>query len=214
MQSMENLTRADIAPHTVRVLRAGKGVQSSVYLVEKNGARAAVKDYSAVRGAFRILAPWLLAREAKAMRALQGVAGIPRFYGRPDRFSLAMEYIEGTPLDTFHKGELAPEVFIEAQKTIDAMHERGVAHGDLKRRSNLLLTPTGEIYLIDFAASLVTGKFSPIKNWLQTQVALVDDKSVPRTKKFVAPELLTDDDRLKLETPTALEKWARKLLNR
>ena len=94
------------------------------------------------------------------------------------------------------------------------MHARGVAHGDLKRRSNLLLTPDGKIYLIDFAASLVSAPFSPLKNWLQKQLALVDDKSLPRLKKFVAPELLTDDDRSKLETPTALERWARKLLNR
>lgn len=212
--SVPHLTRAEIQPRTVKVLRAGKGVQSSVYLVEKDGAVAAVKDYAKVRGFFRLVAPWLLSREAKALHALEGVEGIPRFHGRPDRFSLAMEFIEGTPLDTFHKGELAPEVFVAAQKTIDAMHARGVAHGDLKRRSNLLLAPDGRIYLIDFAASFVAGRFSPLKNWLQREVALVDDKSVPRTKKFVAPELLTPEDMAKLETPTSLERWARRLLNR
>src|SRR5438552_2471876 len=95
------IARAEIEPCTVKVLRAGKGVQSSVYLVEKNGAVAAVKDYSRVRGYFRVIAPWLLAREAKALRALEEVDGVPRLFGRPDRFSLAMEFIEGTPLDTF-----------------------------------------------------------------------------------------------------------------
>jgi len=49
---------------------------------------------------------------------------------------------------------------------------------------------------------------------LQREAARVDDKSVPRLKKFVAPELLTADDRHKLENPTGLERWARRLLNR
>ena len=214
MNRIQTLRRADIAPHTIRVLRAGKGTQSSVYLVEIDGARAAVKDLSAVRGPFRVLAPWLLAREAKALRALQGVAGIPKFYNRPDRFSLAMEYIEGTPLDTFRTGELAPEVFPRIEQTIDAMHARGVSHGDLKRRSNLLLTPDGEIYLIDFAASLAPARWNLLGRWLQQQLALVDDKSVPRLKRFVAPELLSPEDIAKLENPTGLERLARKLLNR
>jgi hypothetical protein len=51
-------------------------------------------------------------------------------------------------------------------------------------------------------------------NSLQRQMAAIDDKSVPRLKKFVAPELLTAEDKAKLEHPTFLEKMARRLLNR
>lgn len=210
------LKRRDIEPHTVRVIHSGRGIQSSVYLVEVDGQRAAVKDYSKAKPWFKTLvAPFLLRREYKALKALEGVPGVPRAYGRPDRYSLAMEYIEGTPLDTFHKGELAPEVFPRVQAAIDAIHARGVSHCDLKRRSNLLLTREGEIYLIDFAAAIVGNRpLRPFTNWLQKEAAQVDDKSMPRLKKFVAPELLTEDDRRKLDNPTSLEKWARKLLNR
>jgi len=45
-------------------------------------------------------------------------------------------------------------------------------------------------------------------------MAAIDDKSVPRLKKFTAPELLTEEDKAKLEHPTFLEKMARRLLNR
>lgn len=208
------MTRRDL--QNVRTIHAGRGFQSSVFALDWNGTRAAVKDFSRTPPIFRFfVAPLLVRREVAALKALDGTPGVPRFLGQIDRMAFALEFIEGTPLDRFAKGELAPEVFPKVQAAIDAMHERGVSHCDLKRRSNLLLTPDGEVFLIDFAAAVIGNRpFHPFANWLQKQMALVDDKSVPRLKKFVAPELLTSEDKWKLENPTGLEKWARKLLNR
>lgn len=210
------ITRADLAAPDVSVVHRGRGFQSSVFLLERDGKRIAVKDFADTPRAFRaFVAPFLARREAKALRHLDGAPGVPRFYGRVDALAFAMEYIEGTPLDRFSVGELAPEVFPRVQSAIDAIHARGVSHGDLKRRSNLLLTPDGEIYLIDFAAATIGGnRFRPFANWLQKQMAQIDDKSMPRLKKFVAPELLTPQDISRLENPTALEKFARKILKR
>jgi serine/threonine protein kinase len=210
------LRRRDLPAITTRVIHQGRGYGSTVSLIEKNGQRAAVKDFNDAPGLFRVLvAPYLLSREVRALKRLRGATGVPQLFGRIDRYAIITEYIEGTPLDRFSTGELAPEVFPRVQQVIDGIHARGVAHGDLKRRSNLLLTPDGEIYLVDFAAATIGKKpLRPLNNWLQKQMALVDDKSVPRLKKFVAPELLTPQDRNKLENPTGLEKWARKLLNR
>lgn len=215
-RALKTLKRRDIKRATRRVIHAGWGYQSSVFEVEWHGCRAAVKDFSATPRLFRRLAaPFLVARETAALKRLDGLSCVPAFYARIDRTSFAMELVEGTPLDTFARGELAPEVFPRVQAAIDAIHERGVSHCDLKRRSNLLLTPQSDIVLIDFAAALIgrrAGRF--FINWLQRQAALVDDKSVPRLKKFVAPELLSAEDRRKLQVPTGLEKWARRLLNR
>jgi predicted Ser/Thr protein kinase len=210
------LRRRDLSALVTRVIHQGRGYGSTVSLIEKDGQRAAVKDFVNAPRAFRVLvAPYLLSREVRALKRLQGAPGVPRLYGRIDRHAIITEYIEGTPLDHYSTGELAPEVFPRVQQVIDGIHERGVSHGDLKRRSNLLLTPQGEIYLVDFAAATVGRRpLRPFTNWLQKQMALVDDKSVPRLKKFVAPELLTLDDIAKLENPTTLERWARKLLNR
>ncbi len=214
--ALNRLRRRDLQRATRRVIHAGRGFQSSVYEIEYNGCRAAVKDFSQTPIWFRrLIAPLLVSREVAALKRLDGLSCVPAFYACPDRLSFAMELIEGTPLDTFSLGELAPEVFARVQAAIDAIHGRGVSHGDLKRRSNLLLTPRGDIVLIDFAAAIVgarRGRF--LLNWLQRESAQVDDKSVPRLKKFVAPELLTEEDKHKLDTPTKLEKWARKLLNR
>ncbi len=176
------LRRRDLPAITTRVIHQGRGYGSTVCLVEKDGQRAAVKDFNASPGLFRVfVAPYLLSREVRALKRLHGVDGVPQLLGRIDRYAIVTEYIEGTPLDHFSTGELAAEVFPRVQQVIDGIHARGVSHGDLKRRSNLLLTPDGEIYLVDFAAATVGQKpLHPFTNWLQKQMALVDDKSVPR----------------------------------
>lgn len=207
------ITRRNLQAKTIRVIHQGKGFQSSVYLVDWNGTPAAVKDFSLTPPLFRFfVAPLLAGREAKALRHLNGTPGIPRFLGKVDRLAFALEYVEGRPISGVRKGEMPEEVFPRIAAVIEAMHQRGVAHGDLKRRSNLLLTPDNQVFIIDFAAAII-GK-GPLSKKLMGAVAQVDDKSLPRLKKFVAPELLTEEDHWKLENPTKLEKWARKLLGR
>lgn len=200
----------------IRVIHRGKGFQSSVYLVEIEGQRAAVKDFSDTPGAFRRwVAPWLVAREIRALKALDGTPGVPQLFGRLGRRAFAMEFIEGRPIADFEPGELSPRVLENVRKVIDAIHARGVAHGDLKRRSNLLVTPDERVVLIDFAAAIVGGRrFNAPANWLQKRMAEIDDKALAKIKKFSAPDQMTDADWHQLNTPTALEKWARKWLRR
>jgi len=207
------MNRKQFQQHILRPIHVGKGFQSSVYVVKYKGEEVAVKDFAATPKWFRrFVAPFLVAREVRALQYLSGTPGVPRFVARVDRFAFAMQYIEGTPLSTLHKGEVAPEVFPRIAQSIEAMHARGVAHGDIKRRSNLLLAPDGQIWIIDFAASVVAR--GPLSTRLMQAVARVDDKSLPRLKKAVAPELLTPEDQWKLDNPTLLEKWAKKWLGR
>jgi predicted Ser/Thr protein kinase len=217
------LQRSDLERFAKRIIHQGSGYQSTVTLLEfpphLPGGEvefAVVKDFSETPPAFRrFIAPLLVRREVRALQFLRGTPGVPHFFCRIGQLAFAMEYIEGTPIATFSKGELPPEVFPRVQQVIDEIHSRGVAHCDLKRRTNLILTPQGTVYLIDFAAALIGNRpFHPVTNWLQRQMVEVDNKSLPRLKKFVAPELLTEEDKRKLENPTVLEKWARKLFNR
>ena len=83
----------------------------------------AVKDFSQTPSAFRRwVAPYLIRRETNVLKHLQGVPGVPRYFGRIDHLAFAMEYIEGTPIANFKQGELAPEVFGKIQHIIDAIH--------------------------------------------------------------------------------------------
>lgn len=216
MSAIFQLRRHDIKEHTIRVIHQGKGLQSSVYLVEVDGQCAAVKDFANTPPKFRrYVAPFLIGREIKALKHLEGTPGVPRFYGRVDRYAFAMEFIEGRPIADFEPGELSLQTLKNVQNSIDAIHERGVSHGDLKRRSNLLVTPDEQVYLIDFAAAVVgkrRGNF--FLNWLQRKMAEIDDKSISKIKKFSAPDQMTEEDWNNLNQKTPLEKWARRLLKR
>jgi predicted Ser/Thr protein kinase len=216
MSSIFQLRRRDLKNHVVRVIHQGKGFQSSVYLVEVDGQCAAVKDFANTPPKFRRwVAPFLIGREIKALKHLDGTPGVPRFYGRVDRYAFAQEYIEGRQIADFAPGELSPQVLENVRHSIDAIHQRGVSHGDLKRRSNLLVTPDEEVYLIDFAAAVVgrrRGNF--FLNWLQHKMAEIDDKSISKIKKFSAPDQMTPADWDNLNQKTPLEKWARRLLKR
>ncbi|HEX8463207.1 MAG TPA: RIO1 family regulatory kinase/ATPase [Abditibacterium sp.] len=207
------VTRRELEAKTIRVIHEGKGFQSSVFLVDWDGKLAAVKDFSRGPKWFRFfVAPFLVRREVKALKHLDGTPGIPRFFDQIDRLAFAIEFIEGRPVSSIHRGEMPPEVFGRMAQVVEAMHARGVAHGDLKRRSNLLLTPQNEVFVIDFAAAIIAR--GPLSTKVMRALAEVDDKSLPRLKKFVAPELLTEEDKWKLENPTKLERWAKKLLGR
>jgi predicted Ser/Thr protein kinase len=207
------MRRKELKSRIIRDIHTGKGLQSSVYLVDWDGQSAAVKDFSRTPRAFRtFIAPILVKREIKALKHLNGTLGIPRFFGQIDRLAFAIEFIEGRPIAGIHKGEMPPEVFPRMAKVVAGMHEAGVAHGDLKRRSNLLLTPENEVVIIDFAAAIVAK--GPISTKLMHAIAEIDDKSLPRLKRFVAPELMTEEDKWKLENPTKIERWVKKLLGR
>jgi len=210
------LSRQNLPQYITRTIHSGRGFQSSVFLVEMNGQRAALKDYSKAPPQFRrFVAPILISREVKALRALQSTPGVPHLYKKIDRLAFAMEFIEGTPVADFKEGALDPQVFPRVQKVIDAIHARGVSHCDLKRRSNLIVTPDQEIYLVDFAAAVVGRK--PLRffnNWFQKKMAEIDNKSLSKIKKFASPDLMTSEDWDKLNNKTFLERLARKLLNR
>ena len=81
MFPISQLRRRDLKKHTIRVIHQGKGLQSSVYLVEIDGHRAAVKDFADTPPKFRrFVAPFLVGREMKALKYLDGTPGVPRFY--------------------------------------------------------------------------------------------------------------------------------------
>ena len=151
------LTRERLANLTRRRLHGGRNATKAVVdVVEVDGRPAVVKDVAARPWPVRwLLGPWQLDREARAYGALAGVRGTPSFLGRIDRQAIALEYVPGPSLASLRPGDL-PEAFFDSLDSIlDAIHARGVAHGDLHRH-DILLGPGGDPCLIDFSTALVT----------------------------------------------------------
>jgi predicted Ser/Thr protein kinase len=93
----------------------------------------------------------MLSREHFVYSRLAGVRGIPRCYGFLDGAHLVLEHIAGPSLRTRTDDLKDRErFFAELLTSIDAMHAAGVAHGDLKRKNNVVVGPGERPYIIDF----------------------------------------------------------------
>ena len=130
--------------------RLGTGYQGAVHLYASPIGDVVVKQPHQGRS----LSPlWrhLLRREAAVYARLVGIAGIPRSYGLLDGRYLLLEHVPG-PSYRGQETRLADRerFFALLLETLRAMHAAGVAHGDLKRKDNVIVGPGERPYLIDF----------------------------------------------------------------
>ena len=107
-----------------------------------------------------------LRHEHAAYRRLDGVEGIPECFGLLDDRYLILEHVPATPYRQAHI-ENREAWFTRLLDIINAMHERGVSHRDLKRKANLLVTHDQQPCVLDFGACFLrkTGR-APINGRL------------------------------------------------
>jgi len=107
----------------------------------------ACRDTAEARWWARAVARRLAAREARALHALAGLGGFPALLGWDGR-RLLRSAIPGLPLREAQPRD--PAYFRAALRLLIRMHRRGIAHNDLAREPNWLVTPAGAPALIDF----------------------------------------------------------------
>lgn len=101
---------------------------------------------------------WLLRREARAYALLAEVQGVPHAPGLLDDKWLVLDYIEGRPLHEVRDSLHNPAGFYQRLHTIIRdCHAAGVAHGDLKRKDNVLVTADEQPWVIDFGTAIMRG---------------------------------------------------------
>lgn len=129
------------------------GYQGDIYTGRVGDENILVKS-----AAGRSIAAWLnrrmLRREYRIYCHLKGVNGIPHCFGFFSGRYLALEHIES---QTLRHGTINDRdaFFAEMLTLIKSVHERDVAHGDLKRKNNILVTHDSHPYLIDFGVSTI-----------------------------------------------------------
>jgi len=107
-----------------------------------------------------------------------------RAWFRVSGIELLMEYVEGRSLEEVEMAKIGPLVIVfhQVASALVHMHRRGIYHGDLKP-SNIMVTKTGRVKLIDFGTAWIKGQ----EKW-----------RVQGTPSYMAPEQGTDrivDDR-------------------
>ena len=148
-------TRALLASERCRLFRKGGPSKADLLLVDAGASRWIVKDFRHKPWWARCFGRLLVAREARAYRALAGIRGVPPFVGRLDAHALAVGHVEAVPL------AFAPERtqdgarrLAELRGIVDAIHRAGVVHCDLRGRDNVLVDRQGHLWIVDFASAI------------------------------------------------------------
>jgi predicted Ser/Thr protein kinase len=143
--------------------KLGSGYQASVQLYRTSAGDVVVKQPHR-GGPFGAVGRSLLRRERAVYARLDGIAGIPRSFGLVGG-GLALEYVAGPSLRE-HEARLGDReaFFAKLLTTIEAMHAAGVAHGDLKRKHNIIVGTGEQPYLIDFGIAVRRSASSALFN--------------------------------------------------
>jgi hypothetical protein len=167
----------------------------TVTRIERPGAWAVERDTRAARWWLRPLARHLARREARALRVLAGIAGIPAFEGHAQGV-LVRSWMEGEPLQRARPRD--PRYFREAFHLLRRVHRRGVAHNDLAKEPNWLVTSAGRPALVDFQLALVSRR----RGRLFRALAHDDIRHLLKHKRSYCPTRLTRREQRILATPS------------
>ena len=131
------------------------GYQGSAYLYAHGDTRLVIK-----KAGGGLLSGWfhrhMLRREARVYQQLAGVDGVPHSPGLLDKTWLVLEFIDGASLKEARRTLENPELFYtRLREVIEACHAVGVAHGDLKRKDNVLVMAGEQPCIIDFGTAVM-----------------------------------------------------------
>ncbi|RYG63212.1 hypothetical protein EON80_21680, partial [bacterium] len=174
---------------------ARNGTKADVYRFEwppESGEYAVFKDMRPRAAWFRLAAGrFFIWREYRALRALEGIVGIPKAIAQPDVDSFVMEWRPGKPIMKWEKDKVSVEILEELGDIIRQAHERGIIHGDL-HRSNILISEDGVLTVIDWATAGVFGKTRlGLKAFTFKEWCALDRRAVAKLKARHAPHSLT-----------------------
>lgn len=139
--------------------------QGTLLLYKKDGTELVVKCAMGSALLYRARLA-TLRREYSAYERLEGLSGIPHCYGMVDGFYLVLEHVQGM---SYRQTEWTDRegFFAAFLDLIMQFHQRGVTHGDLKSKSNIIVTADQRPCVIDFGTAFLKKEgFHPINNRL------------------------------------------------
>lgn len=157
---------------------------------------------------------WLARREARALRRLAGLRGIPPVCdavtvdGRRLDNAVAHRFIAGRPLKS---DERPGDAFFPALNTLLAeVHRRRIAYVDLHKRENVLVGDDGQPHLIDFQVCFALWSDcqarSRLLRWFLTTLQNMDRYHLAKHVGRLRPDQLA---RLQLTASARPPRWIR-----
>lgn len=179
----------------IATILKGRWSKADLLLVQTDGGKAVLKDFSRKMFLIRIIGRIQIRREEMAYRALQHVAGIPRFYKKPDPYSIVIEYVDGTRL-THYKGSVPfSQLVRELKEIIESIHEAGVIHNDIRGRENIVVRKDDDkLMLLDFAGAMIFTPGSMLHMLFFNAFQKVDEAAYLKWKSILTPEDMSTDE--------------------
>lgn len=212
LRDIDNLTEKDLLEWIRWSVKTrsnifSRGNQGYVYMYKGNGRRLILKAPAGwgVTGWFHRL---MLRNEYRAYSRLSEVRGVPHCYGLLDCRYLVLEFIDGIPA---RKATIEDrgKFFVTLLNLIKELHKRGVAHGDLKKKDNLLVVEGRAPCVIDFGVAIVRKSgFSPLNGYLYNLAEKFDFNAWLKLKYGRKFKNIADEDREYFNW-TLVEKAAR-----
>ena len=160
----------------------------------EDGGRAVRRDTTTARVWLLPLARRLAGREARALRRLAGLADTPQLLSFDGRV-LRRSWVAGQPMQVARPSD--PAYFRDALNLLRRLHRAGVAHNDLAKEPNWLVTPDGRPALVDFQLAVVSHR----RGRLFRALAREDLRHLLKHKRSYCPERLTARQLRILATP-------------
>ena len=187
--------RADLDGAGVETIHVGRPVKARLLRLDLGEGPMVVKDFGHGSWWVRLIGRLQIWTEQRAYRRLDGVQGIPRFFGRIDPYALAIEYIDGIPLgtspDRTHDGAAR---FKRLSRVVSEIHARGVVHWDLRALRNVLIRPDGSIFVVDLAGAMSLRPGGFLHGLLFRLLRLTDQSALLKWKWMLgAGELTTEE---------------------
>jgi len=137
----------------------------------------------------------LLRHEYNVYQKLKGMTAVPICYGMANNEYLVIEFIDGQTIR-----QRCPvtdsKYFVKLFAAIEEMHHRQVAHFDLKRSENLLITENDEPKLIDFGVSIIRKSgWHWLNQYLYKLAVQFDYNAWARHKYYKKMHMLSDEDK-------------------
>ncbi len=184
-----------------------QGYQGYTYRYEDQDQRLIIKS-PVGWGLGKLIRRMMLRNEHRVYNRLSGLKGIPTCYGFLEGRYLVLEFIDGTPIRSAQIKDHG--LFFETLlNLIKAIHNRGVAHTDLKKKDNILVVNGRIPYVIDFGVAIVRKSgFAPLNHYLYQLVKKFDYNAWAKLKYNRNIENISEEDR-QYYNRTAVEKVSR-----
>ncbi len=198
-QSLDFISETDLTSWIKSHLESGAKVLSSGYqgktlLYDEDGHKLVIK-VPLGNALTRPVNLALLRHEYRIYQKLHGVPAVPKCYGMANNEFLVIEYIEGHTIRQ-NRPDSDSIFYQQLFDAIQIMHQKGVAHFDLKRKENLLVTTDNKPIMIDFGVSIYyKGGWHWLNGFLFRLACQFDMNAWVRHKCNRQYDKLSDEDR-------------------